>query len=396
MLALGGAPAMSAEKVLHSFQDVSDGAQPYGSLIQDEAGNLYGTTSGGGNGAGCPESSNSCGIVFEVAADGTETVLHAFAGGCDGGGPLAGLLADKAGNLYGTTSGGGDCKDDSGFGTVFRLAPDGTETVLYAFKGGKDGFGPLGNLAMDKKGNLYGTTEFGGNLTECNDNGCGIVFAVEPSGKKKTLHVFQGGSDGEGPLAGLIMDKTGNLYGTTDAGGGGPNCDAGCGTVFKIAPDGTESVLYSFQGGSDGELPRSGLIADGAGNLYGTTEAGGSQTLGTVFKVAPDGTESVLYSFQSDATGILPLAGLILDKGGNLYGTTGYGGSSCKAKTDTCGVVYKLAPDGTETVLYAFDKLTKGQFPAAALLMGKTNILYGTAVNGGNTNSGVVFSVTTN
>jgi uncharacterized repeat protein (TIGR03803 family) len=394
MILFAGAPALGGGKTLHSFQGGNDGVQPTGSLIQDQTGNLYGTTSGGGGGGGCPKGNDGCGTVFELAPDGTESVLYAFAGGCDGDGPEGALLTDKVGNFYGTTSGGGDCADDGGYGTVFRLAPDGTETVLYTFKGGKDGYNPISTLIMDKKGNLYGTTIFGGKPNACGHNGCGTVFEVTPDGNKKTLHEFQKG-DGVYPYAGLTMDQAGNLYGTTFEGGSSPNCDIGCGTVFKIAPDGTESILYSFQGGSDGSLPRSGLIADDAGNFYGTTEAGGSANYGTVFKVTPDGTETVLYSFLSNATGDGPLAGVILDKAGNLYGTTADGGGSgAGCRGFGCGVVFKLAPDGTETVLEVF-KAAHGRTPYAGLLLGKNDILYGTTTAGGagKHNDGVVFRV---
>jgi uncharacterized repeat protein (TIGR03803 family) len=397
-IAMSSAPAIAGGKVLHSFQGGGDGELPLGSLIQDQAGNLYGTTDGGGK-TRCLENDddNTCGTVFELAPDGTETVLYAFAGGCDGDGPGGALLTDKAGNFYGTTTGGGDCADDGGNGTVFRLAPDGTETVLYAFKGGKDGYLAVGNLTMDKKGNLYGVTEAGGKPNECNDSGCGTVFEVTPDGKKKILHVFQDGSDGGQPSAGLVMDKAGNLYGTTSFGGSGTSCEVGCGTVFRIAADGTESVLYSFQGGSDGWGPRCGLIADSAGNFYGTTADGGSANAGTVFKVTADGTETVLYSFLSNATGISPFAGVIMDKAGNLYGTTvAGGGSGTGCKDIGCGVAFKLAPDGTETVLEVF-KAAHGRTPYAGLLLGKNDLLYGTTTAGGagKHNDGVVFRVTT-
>jgi uncharacterized repeat protein (TIGR03803 family) len=383
----------------------------------------------------------------KLETDGTETVLYAFKGGCDGVGPEAGMVADKAGNFYGTTSGGGDCKNDQYYGTVFRLTPDGTETVLYAFKGGKDGRQPWSKLIIDRKGNLFGTTEFGGKSGACSEyGGCGTVFEVMPSGKKKTLYLFQGGSDGANPVGGLIMDKEGNLYGTTGSSGiVNTNCYLGCGTVFKIAPDRTESVLYSFQGGSDGAMPCSSLTADGVGNLYGTTDLGGSADAGTVFKVTPDGaesvlhafeggidgeypfgdvildnagnlygttqfggsddngtvfkvesngTESVLYSFKGGTDGFVPATGLIMDKATNLYGTTTEGGSS-KCKKHGCGTVFKLSPGGTETLLTAFTGLNNGYAPYGALLFGKSGDLYGTTYEGGEDKYGVVFKVTT-
>ena len=393
LIALAGAPATGAEKVVYSFQGGSDGVDPGGPLIADNIGNFYGPAGGGGGGTGCKRGNDGCGAVFKLASDGTEAVLHAFAGGCDGAFPSGGLAEDGRGNLYGTTQQGGECNNNEGLGTVFEIAADGTESVLHAFKGGSDGELPSGTLILDKKGNLYGTTPEGGNLSDCDGYGCGTVFELTPKGKKTVIYAFQGGNDGLSPQGAVIMDNAGNLYGTTGGGGGSPNCDVGCGTVFKIAPGGIESVLYSFQGGSDGSGPITGLTADSAGNLYGTTTYSGSNDDGTVFKVTPGGTETVLYSFQPGGGGEFPDAGVILDKAGNLYGTTYEGGDSgCKGRG--CGVVFKLAPDGTETVLYAFGS-RHGASPAAGLLMGKNDTLYGTTTAGGKDRDGVVFKVTT-
>ncbi|HEY5046665.1 MAG TPA: choice-of-anchor tandem repeat GloVer-containing protein [Rhizomicrobium sp.] len=390
--ASGTMPAYSGEKVIHTFQGGSDGASPYGGLVADKAGNLYGTT-GAGGGSGCQ--GIGCGTVFKIAADGTETVLYAFQGGSDGDGPSGSLLRDKAGNFYGETSGGGN----AGWGTVFKLAPDGTETVLYAFQGGSDGRSPDGSLLADKNGNLYGTTDEGGNYngSACSEFGCGTVFKLQPNGNKITLYAFQGGSDGEGPNSELVMDASGNLYGTTGSGGSCSVTSYGCGTVFKIAPDGTETVLYVFQGGTtDGEEPEAGLIADSAGNLYGTTFLGGTHktcNCGIVFRVSPSGSETVLYSFQGGSDGENPDAGLIMDKAANFYGTTSYGGTSrCHIG---CGTVFKLAPDGTETVFYAFKggRDAPGGVNPVAPLLHRGGLLYGTTPIGGANNVGVVFSV---
>jgi uncharacterized repeat protein (TIGR03803 family) len=269
-----------------------------------------------------------------------DVILHAFTGGTDGAGPYGGLIADKEGNVFGTTLGGGDACHDGGCGTVFQIAPDDTETILYAFGNGKKFYlGPLAGLIADKDGNLYGTTVGGGNFNayHCGNSGCGTVFELAPDGTETTLYAFEGKSDGSEPYAGLIRDKPGNLYGTTLF-GGNANCHAGCGTVFRIAPDGTETVLYSFKGGSDGEYPDGGVIADKAGNLYGTTSAGGANAAGTAFKLSPDGKEKVLHAFTGGSGGAEPYAGLILGKGGNLYGTTLEGGDpSC-----ACGTVFEI------------------------------------------------------
>ena len=290
-------------------------------------------------------------------------LLYTFKGGTDGAGPEAGLILDKAGNLYGTTVGGGTGCSSGGCGTVFRLAPDGSETVLYSFAGGTDGAYPEAGLIRDGSGNFYGTTNGGGN-SGCDGEGCGTVFGLAPDGTETVLHVFAGGtSDGSIPVAGLIMDKSRNLYGATVSGGSDANCYylTGCGTVFKLAPDGIETVLYAFEGGSDGGNPYGGLIVDKSGNLFGTTEYGGTGGIvsaGTVFEVTPDGHETVLWNFcseQSCEDGEFPLAGLIRDKAGNLYGTTAWGGVT--------GAAFKLAPDGTLATLHTFTDVPDGANP---------------------------------
>ncbi|MGD0190879.1 MAG: choice-of-anchor tandem repeat GloVer-containing protein [Rhizomicrobium sp.] len=395
----GNLAANAAEKVLHIFKGGKDGAVPFGGFIADNNGTLYGTTAGGGRGC----KSGGCGTVFSLSPSGKERVLYAFKGGADGAGPYdSSLLMDQAGNLYGTTIEGGGCTQQPlGCGTVFKLAPNGTETVLYAFQGGSDGYLPIGGVIADNNGDLFGTTGDGGSYNgECAGTGCGTVFEVQPNGNKITLYTFQGGSDGAGPDGGLVADTSGNLYGTTSTGGtvGGACSDQyGCGTVFKIAPDGTETVLYTFQGGSDGWEPEAGLITDNAGNMYGTTYAGGDNDVGTVFEITPSGAEAVFYSFGGGSDGANPRAALTIDGSGNLYGTTWIGGDAkCKkGKNGTagCGTVFKLAPDGTESVLYAFaGQSASGAFPVAPVLLQGSD-LYGTTNGGGNHNNGVAFSV---
>ncbi|MGH6848236.1 MAG: choice-of-anchor tandem repeat GloVer-containing protein [Methylocella sp.] len=321
-----------------------------------------------------------CAVLVLAAAGGgasaapAETVLHSFTGGIsDGGTPRAGLIADSKGNLYGTTVFGGG----SGNGAVFKLSPSGTETVLHSFTGGSDGLFPIGGLIADGNGNLFGTTIEGG------ASGAGVVFKLSPGGTETVLHAFAGGSDGANPVAGLIADSSGNLYGTA-LNGGASGCNGGsrCGVVFKLSPSGTETVLYSFTGGSDGANPRAGLIADSSGNFYGTTEGSGAFKFGTVFKLSPSGTETVLYSFKGGSDGRFPEAGLIADSSGNLYGTTVEGGGS-EGCVFGCGVVFKLSPGGTYTVLYAFTGGSDGQFPSAGLIADSNGNLYGTAERGG-------------
>ncbi len=252
----------------------------------DALGNLYGTTENGGSGGGC---SFGCGTVFKLDPAGNENVLHSFTGSPgDGGRPVAGLIMDTAGNLYGTTAegGSGTCTGIngvpvSGCGTVLKLDPSGNETVLHSFTGGSDGIQPLAALILDQAGNFYGTTELGGSF------GSGTVFKLDPSGNETVLHTFTGGNDGAAPLfAGLIMDTAGNLYGTTQNGGGSSNCSVGCGTVFKLDTSTNETVLHSFTGSpGDGARPVAALIVDKTANLYGTTTGGGASGLGTVFKL---------------------------------------------------------------------------------------------------------------
>ncbi|MGH9205494.1 MAG: choice-of-anchor tandem repeat GloVer-containing protein, partial [Acidimicrobiales bacterium] len=261
-------------------------------------------------------------------------------------------IADSSGNLYGTTFQGGvvgGCTDGLGCGTVFRLSPGGTETVLHAFTFSSEGYGPNGPLIADSSGNLYGTTYSDG------ASGNGVVFKLTPGGTYTVLHTFTGGSDGANPAGDLIADSSGNLYGTTRGGGAsGSGCGGfGCGTVFKLSPGGTLTVLYSFTGGSDGEGPVGNLIADSKGNLYGTTLLGGGPGCGqfglgcgVVFKLSPSGTETVLHIFTGGSDGGAPFAGLIADSSGNLYGTTFQGGALTACNGVGCGVVFKLAGAG--------------------------------------------------
>ncbi|MBV9693174.1 MAG: hypothetical protein JO261_05695, partial [Alphaproteobacteria bacterium] len=259
--------------------------------------------------------------------DGSETVLHAFTGGADGYAPTGGVVADGAGNLYGNTLFGGATACGEGCGTIYRIAPDGTETILHTFTGSADdGAYPLGTLLIDRKGNIYGTTSKGGSAQDY-----GTVFGLSKNGAEKILYVFQGGSDGEYPEAGLVRDRTGNLFGTTASGGSYQG-----GTAFKLAPDGTETILHSFSTlDSDMPLPGGGaLVLDGHGNLFGTCVGTHSGSRGIVFELLPGGTEQVLHVF-SKAKGHDPAGGLTA-RNGRLFGTTLQGGPS------NMGVVYAL------------------------------------------------------
>ncbi len=365
--------------VLHSFAGPpSDGAFPFGGLLRDAAGNLYGTT---------------LSSVFKLDPAGNETVLSRLGIGTvpgvfGPGDPYAALVMDPAGNLYGTSRDGGAF----GLGTVFKLDTSGTLTVLHSFTGA-DGGEPYAGVVLDAAGNLYGTGSSAAAFGVL-----GTVFKVDTAGNFTVLHFFTG-SDGCGPSGGVIMDAAGNLYGT--AGG----CGAfGQGAVFKLDPLGNATVLYSFKGGntggSDGSGPTGGLIMDAAGNLYGTTVVGGgfdtsgtcgSQTgvggCGTVFKLDPSGNETVLYSFKGGSDGAFPFplgdGRLARDAAGNLYGTTLEGSpGTCTGRNQVvvgCGTVFKLDPAGNETILYSFTGGGDGAFPYAGLVMDTTGNLYGTA-----------------
>jgi uncharacterized repeat protein (TIGR03803 family) len=413
------------ETVLHSFTAGSDGGYPRGHIVRDPAGNLYGSTTGGGpagagvafglassglfrvlstfggnhggspNGGFIRDSAGSlygtlssggkanAGSVIKLDKTGKQTVLYTFAGAPDGASPMAGLIRDSAGNLYGTTYLGGT----SNAGTVFKVDTSGHETVLYNFTGGADGGNPLSGVVQDSSGNLYGTTQFGGTPGLNFALGFGVVFKLDTSGHETVLYSFTGGADGGNPLAGLTQDASGNLYGATEYGGG-----SNAGVVFKLDTAGHETVLYRFPGSGDGFIPESGLIRDSSGNLYGTTFGGGEAGWGAIYKVDPGGRETLVYSFPGGAGGANPQAGLIRDSAGNLYGTTAYGGVATTAFPDGPGVIFKVDTSGNETVVYTFTGGADGAYPAG-LARDDAGNLYGTASAGGVAGFGVVFMV---
>jgi uncharacterized repeat protein (TIGR03803 family) len=485
--------AGGAESVLYTFTGgTEDGANPYGGLVMDGAGNLYGTTAQAG--------AYGYGTAFEVTASGTEVIVHSFGRGTDGQSPMAGLIMDGAGNLYGTTEAGGA---NGSNGTVFEISAaaisaadatagsagyvvggslsglipgeavtllnDGTDSLTLQGNGGfqfptrlgsgnaydvtlvsqtfpapctlNNGTGTIGSnnvtdivvscatpsytvggtvsgltagesvTLLDNGGdaltiNSNGPFTFATKVTENNDydvtvqspfgvdcpivNGSGTIIeanvtdiVVSCTPPEVLLYSFSG-TDGQNPDAGLVMDSAGDFYGTTQSGGAN-----GDGTVFKISANGTETVLHSFTGGADGMNPEAPLILDSAGNLYGTTVGGGAHGDGTVFEVSASGTESVLYSFAGGtADGANPYAAVVMDTSGNLYGTTQNGGAS------GAGTVFKITAGGTESVLYSFALgTTDGTNPDAALIMDSAGNLYGTTPNGGAHNQGTVFEV---
>jgi uncharacterized repeat protein (TIGR03803 family) len=357
--------------VVYSFMAKGTGSDPNSGPIADDTGNFYGTTELGGT--------EQAGTIFRLAADGTETVLYSFCRGnaCpDGSGPEGGLIMDANGNLYGTAAFGGSAGD----GAIFELTPGGVETPLHTFAGGSDGEQPAGGVIRDGAGILYGTTVFGGG-NGCGGYGCGTVFSLAPDGTETILHAFAAGSDGAFPYCRLVADKDGNLYGTASYGGADD-----WGVVFEVAADGTENVRYSFSGGNDGGTPLAGLYADKAGNLYGTTPIGGVYNDGAVFRLAPDGTETTLHSFKKGRDGGFPNSALIADGKGNLYGTTTRGGGN------NAGVIYKISADGSEQVLYAFLGGGDGKRPVGALVR-QSGKIYGATLLGGAYNHGEVFEL---
>jgi len=389
-------PAMWRITTLYAFTGNADGAVPYGGVVLDPAGNVYGTTTNGGDFGGENCGTYGCGVVFKIDPRGHESLLHTFTGPSgDGANPYEGVTRDSAGRLFGVTP---------FFLALYELQPSATfcaavlcpwnESVLYNNSDdGQYGGIPTGIPVVDAQGNIYATSNTGGSGTNCGGVGCGFVFEVDAQGQFTVIHNFnfQGGTDGYLPTGPLLLMADGSLYGTTLSGG-----SDGAGTVYKIDANGNESILYSFTGGSNGFSPESGVIADGQGNLYGTTPVGGQHsslcdggTCGVVFELSPNQngwSESVLYSFQGGADGGNPYGGLLRDSQGNFYGTTDVGGV-CQYGP-YCGIVYKLDSAGNKTTLWNFQFLTDGGIPGfGSLVMDQQGSLYGTTIYGGDLNA---------
>lgn len=389
-LFLAAAVQAQTYSVLYTFSGGTDGSFPTGTLIRDGNGNLYGVTSSGGDmkcGSGF-----GCGTAFRLSPSGTKFVLHRFHHQPDAN-SASSLIRDREGNLYGTGQSGGSY----GYGSIFKIAPGNYESVFFSFPGKQDGQDPHSNLIRDEDGNFYGTTLGGGDYGFCPTNGCGTVYKVDKYGQQTVLHRFSGPPDGYYPLGGLVTDEEGNLFGTTNGGGTG-NCtgSGGCGVVFKIDRHGVETIVYDFLGGAnDGAGPDASLIKDEAGNLYGTTVAGGPSNQGTVFKLDKDGAVTLLHSFTGGTDGGAPVSHLLRDPAGNLYGTTYDGGlSSCGFMGSGCGVVFKLDRNASFSVLHAFTLGTDGGFPYfGGLIRDRDGNLYGVTSSGGSTDNGVVFKI---
>ena len=369
--------------------DGANGANPNAGLVQATNGELYGTTSEGGTGPYCLYDSG-CGTVFQITPSGTLTTLYSFCSlvNCaDGERPEAGLVQATNGDLYGTTESGGEY----GAGTVFRISPSGILTTLHNFASvanDDDGELPYAGLVQGANGDLYGTNIVGGT------GGGGTVFKITPSGTLTTLYNFCSAAncaDGRSPEAGLVQTPNGDLYGTT-VGGGAYND----GTVFKLTPSGVLTTLHSFcslANCDDGIWPYAGLVRANSGLLYGTTLDGGTYGVGTVFQITPSGTLTTLYSFCSQpdcADGGYPYAGLVQATNGDLYGTT--------AGDDAYynGTVFQITPNGILTTLYNFCSLPNcadGQYPNGGLFQVTNGDLYGTTYFGGANYHGTVFSL---
>jgi len=389
MVALVRQVSAQTEQKLHDFcskPGCKDGLYPNGALVMDKKGNLYGTTTSGG--------AHNQGTVFKISASGVEKVLYSFCSqpSCtDGASPFDGLVMDKKGNLYGTTYSGGT----RGLGTVFEISASG-ESVLYSFcpvQGCPDGANPYAGLIVDKLGNLYGTTLGGGSLNN------GTVFEFSPTtGSEIVLHAFDNTPDFATPYGGLTMDGKGNLYGTTWFGGAN-----GSGGVYEVSPDQTETRLYdkwcAYPCTQDGDSSAAGLLLSN-GTLFGTSTLGGSFAHGAVFKInIKKKKETMLYSFAGveNADGAVPFAGLITDANGNFYGTTSGGGvRGCSGGLqDGCGTVFKLSPSGTESILHRFaNDANDGVNPYGGLIMDSQSNLYGTTRMGGVNNGGTAFKIT--
>jgi uncharacterized repeat protein (TIGR03803 family) len=386
------------EQVAYNFPGNGSPERPYAGLTTDKAGNLYGTTQLGG--------AYNQGTVFELtlgSSGWTETILYSFTGNQDGSQPTSNVIFDSAGHLYGTTTWGGGGNCPTGCGTIFELTPSSsgwTESVLYSFSGGSDGRQPNSGVVLGASGALYGTSSLGGTVSASCPSGCGTAFALTPGRggwSQSVLYAFTGGNDGSAPYASLTLDRSGNIYGTTTAGGASGN-----GTVFMLTPSAgqwTESILHSFSG-TDGALPYGGLVLDTANNIYGTTYHGGATNYGVVFELSPahggGWKETVLHDFE-DRPAANPAAGLVFNAAGNLYGTTMQGGNSSSCAGD-CGTVFSLARVSGNTwkynVLHVFGKGADGYRPSAPLLVTGAGTLFGVTQAGGAYNEGVVFEVT--
>lgn len=380
--------ATGTTKLIYSFTGGADGEYTDTELVRDTAGNLYGSSVQGGR--------FKSGTVFQVTPDGVHTALYDFKGGADGGEPYKGVTLDSHGNLFGTAVAGGGGPCDGGCGVVYELTNSGgiwNENVVHTFTG-NDGSGPGSPVAFDRHGNLYGTTPTGGTY------GMGIVYRISPNGAGgwsfRIIHNFTGGADGAGGSAGrLLIDSAGNLYGVCTSGGVN-----GFGIVYEISPIGGKwqfTTLYAFKDQPDGALPYGSVVSDGLGNLYGTTYYAGAFDMGTVYRLSlMNGiwAETGVYSFKGGADGSSPISSLVADGKGNFYGTTSAGGStSCG-----CGVIFKMTRSATgtwsESVVYSFPGAPNAGQAYNGMVRDASGNFYGATVSGGTDNDGAIYEFT--
>jgi len=404
-----------SERVLYAFPYPSLGEFPLGPVVEDAEESLYGTTSSGGS-ATCNNDCGLVFKLTNGPSGYAEVVLHDFEGVPDGLGPVGTLILDNGGAVYGATAGGGTVEQNfpGGAGTIYKLAPFGSGysvEILHAFKYGRDGARPQAGLIADATGALYGTTLYGGD-PGCTER-CGTVFKLSPAGsgyKEAVIHRFKAdGIDGVWPLSNLIIDSRGNLFGSTIYGGDGPHsaCGSGCGTVYELVPTShgyVERVIYSFQGGADGKEPLASLALDRRGDLFGAASSGGSNSkacdplCGTVFRLSPSGSTyrfTLLYQFLGGSDGSYPVAGLLIGGGGTLFGTTARGGNGCFG--NQCGTVFELVKSGStyrERLVHVFTGEPDGAEPETSLTTSTRGNLIGTTYGGGSLSwGGTVFSV---
>jgi uncharacterized repeat protein (TIGR03803 family) len=385
-----GSARSSTTEVLYSFAGEDDGEYTDTDVAIDASGNLYGTSVLGGEFGG--------GTVWQlspVGGDWVHSVLYSFTGGADGGEPYKGVTLDGAGNLYGTAVTGGSGSCEGGCGVAYKLTKTGTtwaQTVIHAFSGGEDGSGPGARVALDKRGNVYGMTPTGGT------NGLGTIYQLHPrsngSWALRVIHTFTGGSDGSSGSAGKLVLRGRHIYGAATTGGLN-----GSGTVFELTSTRSGEwdfkTLYSFLGAPDGSFPYGALLFDAAGNLYGTTYYGGTNGLGAVYKLSPNDvgewSETVLYSFKTGSDGNSSISNLVSDAAGNLYGTTSEGGLGS-------GTIFKLTPgqneSWTESIAHSFQGSPDGAFPYAGMVAGSAGSFFGATVHGGDDGDGTIYKFT--
>jgi uncharacterized repeat protein (TIGR03803 family) len=388
--AIGVIPAETVN-VIYNFAGGGDGEYADTDLETDSAGNIYGTTVLGGDFGG--------GTVFRLSPTPTgwvHTVLYSFTGGADGGEPYKGVSLDREGNLYGTAVTGGSGSCEGGCGVAYKLTNSGgtwTQTVIHAFTGGADGSGPGARLTVDRSGNVYGMAPTGGAY------GLGTIYKIhqEHNGawNLKVIHAFTGGADGATGSAGRMILRRGHLYGAATTGGA-----YGSGVVFELTPRGVGEwhfrAIYSFRGQPDGSFPYGAVLFDRWGNIYGTTYYGGANNIGAVYELSPFGLsaeweERVIYSFQGGTDGNSPISNLVFDRAGNLYGTTSEGGLGS-------GTIFKLSPVGggqwTETVVHLFQGPPDGAFPYNGIVVDRFGNFYGATVHGGENDDGSIYKFT--